>query len=384
MGTTPRFSKLKTALKALLAAFAVLVICVCAVWLQMEGFFMKDLNGTAERIARSPHFKDGRAQNKEPFPATYDINASIEQGGEDFSLIKFSLAALFNSPKMRIPSVKSNLSQLPEASFVWFGHSSYLIKLGGKHILIDPVLQDNAAPVPFIVSALDGADIYAPDEIPSIDFLIITHSHYDHLSKKTIKALAPKVRQAIVPLGVGKYLAAWGVSERAISELDWDESAEFSGFAFHCLTARHYSNRGVFDKDKTLWAAFMLEFDGRRLFLGGDSGYGAHFMDFGARFGGADIAFLDNGQFNARWAAIHAFPHESLQIAQDLAAQRIVSVHNSKFRLAPHAWDAPLEQLFTLYTSGDYNFELLMPQIGQITPLWGEKFELKPWWRGES
>ena len=280
---------------------------------------------------------------------------------------------------MRIPSIKSDLTQMQEASFVWFGHSSYLIKLGGKHILIDPILQDNAAPVPFIIKAFNGADIYTPYELPNIDFLIITHNHYDHLSKKTIKALAHKVDKAIVPLGVGKYLKAWGIDESDIIELDWDEKAEFSGFTFHCLSARHFSGRGLFDQNKSLWASFLLEYKGKRLFFGGDSGYGEHFRDFGERFESIDIAFLENGQFNEQWAFIHAFPHQSLQIASELHAKALMSVHNAKFKLAPHAWNEPLRQLHALYTRGSWDFELLMPQIGQITPLW-EKFELKPWW----
>ena len=239
--------------------------------------------------------------------------------------------------------------------------------------------------MPLIIKAFEGADIYAPDDLPKIDFLIITHNHYDHLSKKTIKALAHKVERAIVPLGVGKYLKAWGIAESNISELDWDEVAEFNGFAFHCLTARHFSGRGVFDQNKSLWASFLLEFKGKKLFFGGDSGYGAHFAEFGKRFGSVDLAFLENGQFNKSWAQIHAFPHQSLQIAKDLHAKAVMSVHNSKFKLAPHAWNEPLEQIYTLYTQGkawgNFDFALFMPQIGQIVPLWDDKFKSEIWWR---
>ena len=305
---------------------------------------------------------------------------NYQNSSENSPQSKFqAILSLLNTPKVRITSIKSDLTQMQEASFVWFGHSSYLIKLGGKHILIDPILQDNAAPVPFIIKAFNGADIYTPYELPNIDFLIITHNHYDHLSKKTIKALAHKVDKAIVPLGVGKYLKAWGIDESDIIELDWDEVAKFDDFVFHCLTTRHFSGRGLFDQNKSLWASFLLEHKGKRLFFGGDSGYGEHFRDFGERFESIDIAFLENGQFNEQWAFIHAFPHQSLQIASELHAKALMSVHNAKFKLAPHAWNEPLRQLHTLYTRGSWDFELLMPQIGQITPLW-EKFELKPWW----
>ena len=272
-------------------------------------------------------------------------------------------------------------------------------------LLIDPVLKDNAAPLPFVINAFKGADIYAPSELPTIDFLIITHNHYDHLSKSTIRALAPKIKHAIVPLGVGKYLKAWGIDESKITEFDWNESVEFDiefgVFIFHCLTARHYSSRAVLDRDKTLWASFLVEYSAgsrafgkmqaknsrdlqsKKIFIGGDSGYGAHFAEFGKRFGAIDLAFLDNGQFNARWEWIHAFPHQNLKIAKELNAKAIMPLHNSKFRLAPHEWNEPLEQIYTLYSQGKFDFALLTPQVGQIVPLWSEykKGDFSVWWR---
>lgn len=273
---------------------------------------------------------------------------------------------------------------MPENSFVWFGHSSYMLRLGTWRVLIDPVLGDNAAPLPFIIGAFDGADIYTPQELPNIDILIITHTHYDHLSKKTIKALAHKVKWAFVPLGVGKYLAAWGIDEDKITEMDWDEGFELGEFKLHCLTARHYSNRALNDQNKTLWASFLLEFRGKKVFIGGDSGYGAHFKGFKERFGGVDVAFLENGQYNPKWAQIHAFPTQTLKIAAELNARRLVGVHNGKFKLAPHEWNVPLESLHSLYLRGfsqsDFNFSLLTPKIGQIVPLF-EDFESEIWWR---
>lgn len=384
-------------------------------WIDTEGVLMKELAHTKERIKNSPNFKNGIAQNKQPTtlmtegkkrasesqgaqksanldknaPHLNAENASVSNShtakGEKFSADDYSryktILDLLKVPKVQIPSIKSNLKALQKDSFVWFGHSSYMIWLGGKSILIDPILQDNAAPVPFIIKAFDGADIYTSDDLPKIDFLIITHNHYDHLSKKTIKALAHKVEQAIVPLGVGKYLKAWGIDEERIRELDWDEVAEFEAFRFHCLTARHFSGRGVFDQNKSLWASFLLDFEDKKLFFGGDSGYGVHFADFGKRFGGVDLAFLENGQFNENWAQIHSFPHQSLQSAKDLRAKTIMSVHNSKFKLAPHAWNEPLEELYTLFSQGKFDFVLLMPQIGQIVPLWEGNFTSKIWWR---
>lgn len=351
-----------------------------------------------------------------------EIKKLCKSSNSSKSQSKFkAILSLLKMPKSVIPSAKSDLGEMQKNdSFVWFGHSSYMLNLGGQRLLIDPVLKDNAAPLPFVINAFKGADIYAPSELPTIDFLLITHNHYDHLSKSTIRALSTKIKHAIVPLGVGKYLKAWGISDDKITELDWGENVDFSvdfgALRFHCLTARHFSGRGLLDQNKTLWASFLVEYgvdlgesrvknlgDSRvsqskdsqdlrkskvkKIFIGGDSGYSAHFAEFGKRFGAIDLAFLENGQYNPQWSLIHAFPHQTLQIARDLNAKAIMPVHNSKFRLAPHEWNEPLEQIYTLYLQGKsqniFDFSLLTPQIGQIVPLWSEykKDDFSAWWR---
>ncbi len=419
----------------------------------MEGILLKELATTKARIADSPNFVNGVAKNYEATEVMSDSRESMGEVGESFgessestrdsreskgdshnldspkstreskgeSKLK-AILSLLKTPNITIPSVKSDLNAMSgQDSFVWFGHSSYMLSLGGKTLLIDPILGDNAAPLPFIIKPFKGADIYAPSEIPAVDFLIITHNHYDHLSKKTLKALLGKVKRAIVPLGVGKYLKAWGLDEDKIVELDWGEVADFGAFRFHCLTARHFSGRGLSDRNKSLWASYLLEYDAdlvsessgdlrkshnigesqgknprdsrdsrpnprsKKIFFGGDSGYGAHFAEFGKKFGAIDLAFLENGQYNTQWAKIHAFPHQTLQIAQDLNAKAIMSVHNAKFNLSTHEWNAPLECIYTLYMSGKYDFALLTPKIGEIVPLWSDKSDKKAhfsqWWR---
>lgn len=404
-------------LKVVFGVFVLLSAFVAVWWLNMEGIFMKDLATTKDRIAGSPNFVNGVAKNYEATEVMTDSREMGESFSKDMgesrdsseskSESKFkAILALLKTPNIAIPSVKSDLSAMSgQDSFVWFGHSSYMLSLGGKTLLIDPILGDNAAPLPFIIAPFKGADIYAPSDIPPVDFLIITHNHYDHLSKKTLKALLGRVERAIVPLGVGKYLKAWGLDEGKIVELDWGEVAEFGAFRFHCLTARHFSGRGLTDGNKSLWASYLLEYDAdlgressgdsrheskkpresKKIFFGGDSGYGAHFAEFGKKFGVIDLAFLENGQYNTQWAKIHAFPHQTLQIAQDLNTKAIMPVHNAKFKLSTHEWNTPLERLYTLYTQGKYDFALWTPKIGEIVPLWGDKSDKRAhfsqWWR---
>lgn len=414
-------------LKIIFGVFVALIAFIAVWWLNMEGILLRELATTKARIADSPNFVNGVAKNYEATEVMSDSREVGESLGESTRDLRESkgesklkaILSLLKTPNITIPSVKSDLNAMSgQDSFVWFGHSSYMLSVGGKTLLIDPILGDNAAPLPFIIAPFKGADIYAPSEIPAVDFLIITHNHYDHLSKKTLKALLGKVKRAIVPLGVGKYLKAWGLDEGKITELDWGEVADFGAFRFHCLTARHFSGRGLSDRNKSLWASYLFEYDAdlvsessgdlrelqnvgesqgknpqdsrhlrsnlrsKKIFFGGDSGYGAHFAEFGKKFGAIDLAFLENGQYNTQWAKIHAFPHQTLQIAQDLNAKAIMSVHNAKFNLSTHEWNAPLKHIYTLYMSGKYDFALLMPKIGEIVPLWSDKrAHFSQWWR---
>lgn len=361
----------------MLILFFIIFAFLLFFFLDLEGVFLSDSKQTQARIASSPNFKNGRAQNWESTEILTQENLAPNEEKPSW------LSIIATQKKVHIPSVKNNLQNLlQKESFVWLGHSSYLLYVGGKTILVDPVLNDNAAPLPLIISAFDGADIYSVQDLPDVDFLIITHNHYDHLSRKTLRQLASKIKNAIAPLGVGKYLKAWGVAESTITELDWNESASLDNFTFHALTARHFSGRGLTDRNKTLWASFLIESPKNKIFIGGDSGYGAHFKAIGERFGKIDWAFLENGQFNKRWALIHAFPSETLQIATELNAKKIMTVHNAKFRLAPHEWQQPLEEIYTLYQKGNFGFSLVTPKIGEIVPLSADSAKFKhPWWR---
>ena len=292
---------------------------------------------------------------------------------------KSTLFEILRHPKdVHIPSVKNDIKSLPaNDSFVWFGHSSILLMIGGKRMLIDPILGSAASPFGRICKPFSGADIYKPNDLPPIDYLIITHNHYDHLSKKTIKNL--DIVKAFVPLGVGKYLQKWGIKKTNITELGWWESIDLdSHFRLHCFPTRHFSGRFLIDANKTLWASYGIEClkNQTKIYLSGDGGYGEHFSRIGEAMGGFDISFIENGQYNFQWAKIHLFPNESLQACADLRTKVAVPIHNSKFKLSTHKWNEPLESLSTLYENarknGKVDFELLTPMIGEIVPLWEE------------
>lgn len=312
-----------------------------------------------ERIKRSPNYKDGQFRNREEtVQITSDKNGFAAMW--DFLFGKKERV----TPKENVPAIKTDLKSLPDDRdwLVWFGHSSYLMNVNGKKFLVDPVLS-SASPVSFLYKPFKGTDIYSASDMPDIDFYVISHDHWDHLEYKTVKELQNRVKHFICPLGVGEHLERWGVPADKLIELDWDESSPLGkDMKINCLTARHFTGRGL-SSNKTLWASYMLETPRGNIFIGGDGGYGKHFKEIGQRFPKIDLAILENGQYDKDWAKIHTLPEELHKVAYDLNPKEIVTVHHSKFALANHPWDEPLENEKRL--KEEYGFNVLAPQIGE-------------------
>ena len=192
-------------------------------------------------------------------------------------------------PASPIPSVEANLRLLDRNVdvVVWLGHSSYFVQLGGKRVLIDPVFSASAGPVPHANKAFDVTNPYTAEDVPELDYLLITHDHWDHLDYSTVTALQAQTKTVVSGLGVGAHLERWGYGKEKIHEADWFSvlESEGTGFAIHVLPARHYSGR-LLTRNKTLWAGYAITTAKRRIFVSGDTGYGPHFADIGLRFGG--------------------------------------------------------------------------------------------------
>jgi L-ascorbate metabolism protein UlaG (beta-lactamase superfamily) len=326
-----------------------------------------------EKIKKSANFRDGIFQNLNPTPQLAE-DASFRKMSRDFFFSKN------RKPPGIIPSVKTGLMDLAadENVLVWFGHSSYFIQTDGKKILVDPVFSGHASPFFYSVKAFLGTDVYSPEDFPEIDYLVITHDHWDHLDYKTVLKLKPKIKKIITGLGTGQHLEYWGFDKNRIVEKDWYQSAEFEdGIRFTATPARHFSGRG-FRHKKTLWSSFVLETPSMKIFIGGDGGYDNHFAEIGAKFGGFDLAILENGQYNPSWKYIHMMPEQTLQAAKDLRAQRLFPVHNSKFALANHTWDEPLRRITEL--NQKYNLLLITPMIGEKVNLNDTSQKFSHWW----
>ena len=352
-----------------------LLILLIRLFMQQPMFGKLPARERLQRIRRSPQYRNGAFQNSSFTPALTN--------GETY--LGVIIKILFSNtqrlrPISEIPSVKTNLFQLPlnEDVLVWFGHSSYYMQVDGKRILVDPVLSGSASPLPGATKAFKGTDIYTTEDIPVIDYLFITHDHWDHLDYSTIKKLIPKIKNIICPLGVGAHLEYWGYDSNIINEKDWTESVETSdGLKINVVPARHFSGRG-FKRNHSLWASYVLQTAGIKIFIGGDSGYDTHFADIGQQFGPFDLAILENGQYDLSWKYIHLLPGEFLQAAQDLRAKKILPVHSGKFRLGNHAWDEPLQKLTA--NNKHVNLQVITPMIGETVKIKNETQRFSTWW----
>lgn len=322
-----------------------------------------------ERIKRSPHYRGGEFKNRQPTPLMTSGKPRWRVMG-DFLFDK--PAGIY--PSKPITAVKTDLKKLPadRDAMVWLGHSSYLLQLSGKRMLTDPVFHP-ASPVAFINKPFKGTAIYAPCDMPDVDYLFITHDHWDHLDYPTVKALKDRIRKVVCPLGVGEHFEYWGFDKARIIELDWQEEAVLDeGVKVYCLPARHFSGRGL-TSNQTLWASFLLQTPSRTVYMGGDSGYGTHFAEIGCRFPDIDLAILENGQYNEAWRHIHTLPVFLGRIAEELKARQVVTVHHSKYALAKHPWDEPLRNEKEM--AAETGQSLVVPVIGQVVTLGEEEGE---------
>ncbi len=259
------------------------------------------------------------------------------------------------------------------------GHSSHMLKLRGKWWLIDPVFGERVSPVSWAGPARFHAPPVRLEDVPPIEGLVLSHDHYDHLDLPTIEALKDRVKRYFVPLGVGERLREWGVPADRIEEFDWWQERQVGDVTVTAAPAQHFSGRTLWDRNKTLWASWMLKSGGERIFYSGDSGYFGGFKEIGAKLGPIDIALMENGAYDSYWPAVHMSPEETVQAFQDLGAKTLYLVHNSTFDLAFHTWKDPLERVAALAQQKRIN--LATPEIGEVLTV-GKARENRKWWEG--
>lgn len=316
-----------------------------------------------ENIERSPNYYDGMFQNQEPTPQFTGDTASTRGTLWRFLTNKDTLRV----PTEPIPAVKTDLKNLPSDSdwLVWFGHSSYLFCLNGKRYLVDPVLKPEW-PSSMMLKAFKGTDIYHPEDMPDIDVLIVTHEHWDHMDYATLRDLCNRVKTVVCPLGIADYLRYWGYPDEQIVEMDWQDKLQMTNnkLQITCLPSRHFSNRLLGKRNQTLWASFMVEAGGRKVYIGGDGGYDKRFREIHEQFDSIDLALLENGQYNANWKYVHTTPEDLEKVIMDLQAKQVFTVHHDKYSLAMHPWYEPDSVAQEIATKNNIN--LLDAPIGAL------------------
>jgi L-ascorbate metabolism protein UlaG (beta-lactamase superfamily) len=360
----------------MILVFSLIAVLVLAVYIfiKLPPFGAIAIGKGLEKIKNSPHYKDGSFQNLNPTP-------TMTEGVGFFKVLK---DFIFNrserlTPPQKIPSRKTDLFTISpgENILVWFGHSSYYMQVDGKKILVDPVLSGNASPLSFTTKSYPGTDVYEPEDFPEIDYLFISHDHWDHLDYRTIIKLKPKIKKIITGLGTGAHFERWGFEAGIIIEKDWNEFIEPDpGFSVHILPARHFSGRGL-KRNQVLWVSFALKTPTKNLYLGGDSGYDTHFAEIGKTFGPFDLAILECGQYNENWKYIHMMPEQTTQAAIDLHAKKLLPIHWGKFSLGQHAWDEPIIRVTA--ESEKKHVDLVHPMIGEKVDL-DNLVALGKWW----
>ncbi len=352
----------------------VILIAGMTVFLNRPAFGRLPKGERLERIKNSPNYGDDRFWNQ-------NHTTQLTSGkGYISSMIDF----LFQKeerlrPSTCLPTIKTNLRgfERKEEILVWMGHSSYFMQTGGKRILVDPVL-DMASPVSFFNKAFQGTDIYQPADLPDIDYLVISHDHWDHLDYKTVMEIKDRTGKVICPLGVGEHFEYWGFDLGRIIELDWNEEAKLDeGFTVYCLPARHFSGRGL-KPNQSLWASFLFKTPSENIFIGGDGGYDTHFVEIASRFGKIDLAILENGQYDSGWKYIHLLPDDLVKVIKDLNPENVLTVHNSKYALGKHHWDEPMKKISEAAVKN--SFRLLTPAIGEVVRLKDSTQVFTRWW----
>lgn len=327
-----------------------------------------------ERMRASAQYADGHFVN------TYPSSAPPATGDRP-TLRDFFFRNEGREPAQPLPALDPRTVWTKPVSTglrtTWLGHSTVLLEIDGVRVLTDPVWGERASPFSFM-----GPKRFQPVPVdiaalPSLDAILISHDHYDHLDYPSIRALTALGVPFITSLGVGIHLEAWGVPADRIIELDWWEHVTLPrGLTITAAPSHHFSGRGLRDRNTTLWSSFVLRGEKHSVFFSGDTGLSPAFEEIGHKLGPFDVVMIEVGAFHPSWGNVHLGPENALQAWSQLGSGRLLPVHWGTFNLAMHPWEEPAEVLLASAPEG-----LLMPRLGEaVEPALVET--VQPWWRG--
>jgi L-ascorbate metabolism protein UlaG (beta-lactamase superfamily) len=360
---------------------AIAIIAVIAIFLMV--FSKNPIFGSSPseedhlRFLNSPQYNQEKRIFQNRLPHLYQEMFKRFTWRDYFESLRIGID---RKPDHPLPNVKVDLAEFLAPSegfkFVWLGHSSLMLNFKGKIILIDPVLAKNASPLSFMIKRFQDAPI-SLEELPPIDYIIISHDHYDHLDMDLVHYMKNKPTKFITSLGVGSHLNFWGIDKDKISELDWWQSIELDGLQLTATPAQHSSGRSFSKTNQTLWSSWVIKSQQFNLFYSADSGYDTHFQQIGDQYGPFDLAFIENGQYNTKWHEMHLLPEETIKAFQELKAKSMLPIHWGTFNLAWHRWYDPINEISK--NSLTNNIELLTPLMGEIVEF-GKPRTYQQWW----
>jgi len=299
---------------------------------------------------------------------------------------RFFLEAAARSPKHPLGPFQTDtqvfVNKPPSGlRITWMGHSTSLVEIDGVRLLIDPVWEERAAPTQWA-----GPRRFFPAPIslqllPTIDAVLISHDHYDHLGAGTIRSLAsmPQLKHArwITALGVETILHRLGVDPSRCSALNWTEDETVGSLKVTALPARHFSGRSLFNRSETLWASFALIGPKHRVYYGADSGEWDGFLEIGKQFGPFDLTMLEIGASDPLWPDIHMGPEGAVRSFQALGGHGLLMpIHWGLFDLALHNWTQPIESIFAVE-----NLSIWSPTPGLPSDVFPGQELRSEWWR---
>ena len=369
-------------IRVLLGIFAVLVTIVVVMigstaWL--DAFGAAPTGERLARIRRSPNYRDGAFRNPEA--------TSLATGGSTWQTLRRWLAGheqrVPPGPMPIVSLTKANFARPPASGLraTWLGHSTVLVEIDGARILFDPVWARRASPSSLIGPKRFHEPPLSLNELPSLDAIVASHDHYDHLDRGVVRALARSAAQSrarfVVPLGVGAHLERWGVAADRITELDWAESTTVGTLKLTATPARHFSGRGLSDRNHTLWASWSVAGPVHRVFHSGDTGPFPGFSSIGEAHGPFDLTFIKIGAYGETWPDIHLTPEQAVDANTKVRGKVLLPIHWGTFNLAFHAWDEPAERVVV---AAGTSTQLVMPRPGEsVEPATVRSIE--SWWR---
>jgi len=326
------------------------------------------------KIEASPEYKEGKFN---------DMGNALDMSFTDYvsTTWDFLFTRNHRTPDTELPVKQVDLSNFNiinsgQLNVTWLGHSSLMINIDGYKILTDPVFEKRVSI--FGPTRFNGDVPLDIRQIPKVDAVIISHDHYDHLNKYSVQSLAEKTNKFVVPLKVGALLVDWGVSRDKIVELSWWQEYRLDQKLMVAATpAQHFSGRGITDRNKTLWASWVIKTPSHNLFFSGDSGYFGGFKQIGDRYGPFDITFIESGAYGEGWPKVHMFPEQTVQAHLDLKGMILHPIHWATFNLALHPWYEPMVRLTA--AANFKNVKTATPVVGETT-VYNMSIPAARWW----